>query len=96
MMKIKRIISVVLLSLFVSMFQGMPVANAAAPGKPIIGGATCDTYSAVWTFTMTSTTTVTGFKYAFTTHLVDTAPTTFYDFAGSFTQSGDSYTITFN
>jgi len=95
-MKMKRIISVVLLSLLASFFQGVPAANAAAPGKPIIGGATCNTYSAVWTFTMTSTTTVTGFKYAFTTHLVNTAPTTFFDFVGSFTQSGDSYTITFN
>ena len=78
------------------MFQGVPTAHATAPGKPVIGGATCNTYTAIWSFTMTSTTAVTGFKYAFTTHLVDTAPTTFYDFAGSFTQSGDSYTITFN
>jgi hypothetical protein len=92
----KRVISVVLISLFVSLIQVMPTANATAPGKPIIGGATCNTYTAIWSFTMTSTTAVTGFKYAFTTHLVDTAPTIFYDFAGSFTQSGDSYTITFN
>jgi hypothetical protein len=95
-MKTKRIISIVLIAISASMFQGVPTAHATAPGKPVIGGATCNTYTAIWSFTMTSTTAVTGFKYAFTTHLVDTAPTTFYDFAGSFTQSGDSYTITFN
>lgn len=71
-------------------------AVAASPGKPAFSGATCETYYSVWSFTMTSTTSVTGFKYAFTTNLEASAPSTFYDFAGSFTQSGDSYTITFN
>jgi hypothetical protein len=45
---------------------------------------------------MTSTASVTGFKYAFTTHLEASAPSTFYDFAGTFTQNGNNFTIRFN
>jgi hypothetical protein len=71
-------------------------ANAAAPGKPAFSGANCETYYSVWSFTMTSTASVTGFKYAFTTHLEASAPSTFYDFAGTFTQNGNNFTIRFN
>jgi hypothetical protein len=93
----KRIFSVVLLSLFASLLQGLPAANAAAPGAPVFSGANCQTYYSVWSFTMTSTTTVTGFKYGFTTNNESSASgVTFYNFNGTFTQSGDSYTIRFN
>ena len=71
-------------------------ANAAAPGKPAFSGANCETYYSVWSFTMTSTASVTGFKYAFTTHEEASAPSTFYDFAGTFTQNGNNFTIRFN
>jgi hypothetical protein len=40
-MKIKRVISIVLLSLFASLFQGMPIANAA--GVPTRGNQTSNT-----------------------------------------------------
>jgi hypothetical protein len=97
MMKMKRFISVVLLSLLASLFQGMSTANAAvAPGRPAFSGATCNGSYDIWNFTMTSTDTVTGFKYAFTDNLTSTAPTTLYDFAGTFTQSGNNFTIRFN
>jgi len=71
-------------------------ANAAAPGKPAFSGANCQTYYSDWSFTMTSTASVTGFKYAFTTNLEASAPSTFYDFAGTFTQNGNNFTIRFN
>jgi hypothetical protein len=92
----KRIISVVLLSLFASLFQGIPAANASAPGIPTFSGASCNTYEATWNFTMASPTVVTGFKYGFTTETANTsAGITFYDFEGTYTQSGSSFTITF-
>ena len=93
----KRIISIVLLSLFGSLFQGAPSAIAAvAPGKPAFSGANCYGRYDIWNFTMTSTDPVTGFKYAFTDNLTSTAPTTLYDFTGTFTQSGNSFTIRFD
>ena len=92
----KRIIFVVLISLFTSLFQSLPAANASAPGIPTFNSANCDTYSATWNFTMASPTVVTGFKYGFTTETANTsAGITFYDFEGTYTQSGSSFTITF-
>ena len=55
MMKIKRIISIVLLSLTASLFQGMPIANAT--GVPTWGNITSNTpnrspdgYGCQWQF----------------------------------------------
>jgi trimeric autotransporter adhesin len=54
MMKLKRNISVVLLSLFASLFQSMPVSNAAAPSSSSIGGSiSCSSNGSTQTATVT-------------------------------------------
>jgi hypothetical protein len=96
-MKTKRIISIVLLSLLVSIFQSMPAANAAAPGAPVFGTTNCNTYENIYRFTMTSTEAVTGFKYAFVDYTLDTETpplTDYIVYAGIYSVSGDSYTFT--
>ena len=93
-MSIRKLLTLILLA---GTLTWIPTsAVAASPGKPAFSGATCETYYSVWSFTMTSTTSVTGFKYAFTTNLEASAPSTFYDFAGTFTQNGINFTIRFN
>ena len=72
-MKTKRIISVVLLSLLASIFQSMPVANAAAPGAPSHTTVNCDVYENIYRFTMTGSG-VTGFKLAFVYYELNTVP----------------------
>ena len=93
-----KIVSIIVTTLISGLLVSIPVAaNAAvAPGQPAFSGATCYGRYDIWNFTMTSTDPVTGFKYAFTDNLTSTAPTTLYDFTGTSTQSGNSFTIRFD
>jgi Bacterial Ig-like domain/Fibronectin type III domain len=63
----KRIISVVLLSLFASLFQGMPAASAAAPDAPTNLVATAGNGTARITFTAPASnggSTITNYKFS--------------------------------
>ena len=94
-MKTKRIISVVLLSLLASIFQSMPVANAAAPGAPSHTTVNCDVYENIYRFTMTGSG-VTGFKLAFVYYELDTVPgaSDYYVYNGISSVSGSTYSLT--
>jgi hypothetical protein len=66
-MKIKRIISIVLLSLFASLFQGAPTANAAVPDAPTNLVATAGNGTAKITFTPPASnggSTITNYKFS--------------------------------
>ena len=93
-MKIRRVISIVLISLFASLFQNLPLANAAVPGainrnspNPTI---TCATYPYADITFGTPTGTITNFEYRviITTNSSPTvAPATYPD-----APTGSTYT----
>ena len=80
------------MSLFASIFQGMPVANAAdaLPGAPSFSGVNCDVSSQTWHFSdawktsiANTTPSITNYYFGFTNEVTETPPANFYLFSGT-------------
>jgi hypothetical protein len=95
MMKMKRVILVVLISLFTSLFQLLPTANAAAPGTPSETTINCNVNENIYRFTMSGTG-VTGIKLAFVPYELSTVPEAndYLVYNGIWSVSGTTYALT--
>jgi hypothetical protein len=94
-MKLKRVISIVLIGLFTSLFQGVPAANASVPGTPShTENVNCNVNENIYRITMTGT--VTGIKVAFVYYELSTVPAenNYVDYNGISSVSGSTYTLT--